>query len=283
MIFLPRQKLDKIPSPASPTATLPFYSRHLPLRTARSSSRPRLSLVTPPSLAVGKKMPSPPAHGALGLTFTAMRAMQAVSLIAIIGLSGNFVSETVGAGYVAPSPLVGTLVVVSHNAATTLLNDPEGCWGRTREGWKEKRRRLLTEDKQACLASLYIAISYILYWDHMLPMLVAAGADLGILVAVVVVAVLVGKPVSYLACDGLPKEGNTANFIDSVYRNVRYSDGRVFRWVDPDRAACYEMKSLWGLSVALCVLFAFSCVASLALWRRIKTLSAPPAAPKDIE
>ncbi|KAI9899091.1 hypothetical protein N3K66_005552 [Trichothecium roseum] len=191
-------------------------------------------------------MPSPPAHGALGLTFTAMRAMQAVSLIAIIGLSGNFVSETVNAGYVAPSPLVGTLVV-------------------------------------ACLASLYIAISYILYWDHMLPMLVAAGADLGILVAVVVVAVLVGKPVSYLACDAYPKEGNTANFIDSVYRNVRYSDGRVFRWVDPDRAACYEMKSLWGLSVALCVLFAFSCVASLALWRRIKTLSAPPAAPKDLE
>ena len=116
----------------------------------------------------------------------------------------------------------------------------------------------------------------------MLPMLIAAGADLGILVAVIVVAVLVGKPVSYLACDKYPREGNTANFIDSVYRNVRYSDGKVFRWADPDKAACYEMKSLWGLSIALCVLFAFSCIASLALWRRIKVTSQADA-PKDIE
>lgn len=47
------------------------------------------------------------------MTFTAMRVMQGISLLAIIGLSANFVSEAVNAGYIAPPPMVGTLVVVS--------------------------------------------------------------------------------------------------------------------------------------------------------------------------
>jgi hypothetical protein len=58
-------------------------------------------------------MPSPPALGALGVTYTVMRALQAVCLITIIGLSGNFISEAVNAGYHAPAPLVGALVIVS--------------------------------------------------------------------------------------------------------------------------------------------------------------------------
>lgn len=58
-------------------------------------------------------MPAPPALGALGMTFTVMRAMQGVALIAIIGLTSNFISEMVSANYVPPSALVGTLVVVS--------------------------------------------------------------------------------------------------------------------------------------------------------------------------
>ena len=56
---------------------------------------------------------TPPALGALGMTFTVMRAMQFVSLITIIGISGNFVSEVVGADLNPPGALIGTLVVVS--------------------------------------------------------------------------------------------------------------------------------------------------------------------------
>lgn len=59
---------------------------------------------------------APPALGALGMTFTAMRAFQAVALITIIGLTSNFISEMVAASYVPPSALVGTLVVVSQRA-----------------------------------------------------------------------------------------------------------------------------------------------------------------------
>ncbi|KAF4125008.1 Conserved hypothetical, protein [Geosmithia morbida] len=196
-------------------------------------------------------MTAAPALGALGITFTAMRAMQAASLITIIGLSANFVDEVVDASYAAPSALVGTLVV-------------------------------------ACLATIYICINYILYWDRMLPMLVATVADAAVLVMVIVVAVLVGKPVSYLKCHDLPgKGGNTANFISSLYSNVKNNakDGGtdVFSWVDPDQAACYEVKALWGLSIALCILFAFSTIVSLCLWRRIKSRAEDAGAPKDVE
>lgn len=57
-------------------------------------------------------MHSPPALGALGAMFTAMRAMQFLSLITIIGLTANFISEMVMNDYAAPSALIGTLVVV---------------------------------------------------------------------------------------------------------------------------------------------------------------------------
>lgn len=58
-------------------------------------------------------MAAPPALGALGMTFTVMRAMQFAGLIIIIGLSSSFVSEIVASSYTAPPALIGTLVIVS--------------------------------------------------------------------------------------------------------------------------------------------------------------------------
>ncbi|KPM36495.1 hypothetical protein AK830_g10079 [Neonectria ditissima] len=187
-------------------------------------------------------MHSAPALGALGMTFTVMRGMEFVALVTIVGLTSNFISEMVMADYAAPSALIGTLVV-------------------------------------SCIATLYIAISYILYWDFMLPLLIAAGADSLILIACIVVACTVGKPVSYLSCPKFPADGNTANFINSLFHNVYHSRSNTFQWVDADKASCYQIKAIWGLSIALCVLFAFSAVTSLCLWKRTKV----PSAPKDIE
>lgn len=106
LLFERGSHLDKISSSPS----IPFYSKNLPLRTA-GSSRPRLSLDTE---AVRKpKTKMQPALGALGHTWTAMRAMEFISLITIIGLTGNFIGEMVNADYAAPSALIGTLIVVS--------------------------------------------------------------------------------------------------------------------------------------------------------------------------
>ncbi len=110
-------------------------------------------------------------------------------------------------------------------------------------------------------------------------MLISTAADDLVLIMVIVVACLVGKPVSYMKCDKYPSDGNTANFINSLYHNVKNTKSNVFMWVDPDKTACYEVKAVWGLSIALCILFAFSAIVSGCLWRRLKGSSRP----KDLE
>lgn len=138
---------------------------------------------------------------------------------------------------------------------------------------------------QACIAVLYITITYILYYDSVLPLLIAAGLDTALLVALTVVAVVVGKPLSYLSCPSLPDgSSSTSDFISSVGANASKAAAMLsvdyFSWVGASRTTCYEMKAVWGLSVALCVLFAFSAVVAACLWRRLKTVGAPV---KDIE
>ncbi|KAJ0325521.1 hypothetical protein COL5a_007330 [Colletotrichum fioriniae] len=161
-------------------------------------------------------MGSAPRLGALGHTFTAMRAMQFVSLVSIIGMVSNFISEINGADAVPPSVLIGTLVI-------------------------------------SCIATLYISITYILYYDNMLPLLLAAGADTFLLIAVIVVACLLGKPLSYLDCAALPKSsGSTANFMASVTTNINTGSAlNYFIWVGADQGTCYAIKAVWGLSIAL--------------------------------
>lgn len=52
-------------------------------------------------------------NGALGGTFNIVRILQIISLIAIIGMASNFVSEMVSNNNAPSDVLVGTLSVVS--------------------------------------------------------------------------------------------------------------------------------------------------------------------------
>jgi hypothetical protein len=53
-----------------------------------------------------------PDYGAIGATFKIVRILQAASLVAIIGMTANFISEMVSANTTPPKVLVGTLSVV---------------------------------------------------------------------------------------------------------------------------------------------------------------------------
>ncbi|KAI1384337.1 uncharacterized protein F4822DRAFT_434272 [Hypoxylon trugodes] len=189
-----------------------------------------------------------PQLGALGVTFTAFRAMQFVSLVAIIGITANFINEIVSSQRDAPDVLVGTIAVAS-------------------------------------IATLYVSISYILYYDGLLPLLIAAVIDLALLVASIVVAVTIGKPLSTLKCEVLPQPASTTQTFTMSISTRDYSTAAT-RYHDylalimTDQPHCYEIKAVWGLGIALCVLFAFSAVLCVGLQRRIKATSAPP---KDIE
>lgn len=107
------------------------------LFTRRSSRPGSLSSITPlridtdfsekysqrqnlPALDI---MPQPQ-FGALGMTFTVMRGLQAVSLISIIGMTANFISDMVANNTAPPNVLVGTLSVVSSSLSSLALHQP---------------------------------------------------------------------------------------------------------------------------------------------------------------
>jgi len=155
-------------------------------------------------------------------------------------MTANFIAELVASNQSPPHVLIGTLSVT-------------------------------------CIAVIYITISYILYFDSLLPFLVSTALDSLLLIAVIVVAVTVGKPLSYLDCAALPSSGATSSFLDSVAKNM--SKVNYWVWAGASKTTCFEMKAIWGLSIALCILFAFSGIVSVCLWRRQQVFA--PA--KDIE
>jgi len=53
-----------------------------------------------------------PDHGVLGGTFKATRALQVASMVAIIGITANFISEMVSAGATPPPVLIAILTIV---------------------------------------------------------------------------------------------------------------------------------------------------------------------------
>jgi hypothetical protein len=64
-----------------------------------------------------------PQFGALGATFTVVRAMQGICLVSIIGMTANFIAEMVAATATPPSILIGTLAIVSFFPSTPKITD----------------------------------------------------------------------------------------------------------------------------------------------------------------
>ncbi|KAK4183541.1 hypothetical protein QBC35DRAFT_518154 [Podospora australis] len=218
------------------------------LKTVKKE-RPSLDLVTDFEDTDAIKMRFQPPHlGALGLTFTVMRAGQFASLIAVIGLCANFISVISHAEHSPPGELIAALTV-------------------------------------SVIAVLYVVISYILYYDNMLPMLLTSGIDGLFLIACIVVAALLGKPLSSLSCASLPDTDSVLNLVLPLPSPIPVLPTVVITktislpsFVRLARATCYEMKAVWGLSITLCVLFAFSSMVGAGLWQRVRRESK-----KDIE
>lgn len=181
--------------------------------------------------------------GALASTYKITRALQVASLVAIIGMTANFVSEMVSSNATPPPVLVATLSIV-------------------------------------CIAVLYCAITVILFLDNILPFLANTIIDGLFLVALTVVSVVVGKPVSYLNCQVLDDMSNTTSsaydFTSALGSSLSQDGGKIdySNWIGTSKTTCLEVKSIWGLSIALCVLFTFSAICSSCLWKRSKS-SAP--------
>ncbi|KAL4912710.1 hypothetical protein BDW62DRAFT_12663 [Aspergillus aurantiobrunneus] len=185
-----------------------------------------------------------PRYGALGATFIIARIIQACSLITIIGLTAKFIAEIVRYDAKPPGIFIGTITV------------------------------------QTCIATIYTIITSILFIDDILPFLASGILDSLHLIAVIVVAVIIGKPLSYLECGEIDDllsgrharddAGSAYTFATHLSSYLGDLSGKVdYRaWVGGSKGVCVEAKSIWGLSIAMCIMFFFSAVCCACLWKQ---------------
>lgn len=112
------------------------------------------------------------------------------------------------------------------------------------------------DEMQVCIAVLYCAITVILFLDNLLPYFVNAVVDALFMIALIVVAVVVGKPLSYLNCYSigyLNSSPSSATSFAASLSNTLVEGGKVNYggWTATSKSTCLQMKSIWGLSIAL--------------------------------
>ena len=159
-------------------------------------------------------------QGALGATFILSRYAQAASMIAVIGMTSNFIAEMVSASISPSEVLVGTLSVV-------------------------------------CIAVLYCAITVILFMDNLLPYFINAIVDGLFMIALIVVAAVIGKPLSFLSCNAIgdlnSSPSSAYSFAAALSSSLVTEGGRInySSWIGTSRSTCLQMKAIWGFSIAL--------------------------------
>ncbi|KAK3312785.1 hypothetical protein B0H66DRAFT_485286, partial [Apodospora peruviana] len=227
-------QLPTIASYASSGPTIPYPKQQFPLQTARSQ-RPSLELITDFSESPKPANMARPTLGALGVTFAAMRALQFVAFITVVGVVASFINRINISDRDSPAELIGSLTV-------------------------------------AAIGVVYVVVTFILYWDSILPPLVTTGLDSLLLIAAIVVASLLGQPLSRRNCETLPASSDlafatnsTINSNSTISKTVTY-----LAFIATDKSTCYQAKAVWGLSIALAVAFAFSAMVCLGLWLRAR-------------
>lgn len=132
---------------------------------------------------------------------------------------------------------------------------------------------------QTCLAALYCLISIpFFYAQGSLTLLVMTALDFALLLAFVIVSVVLGRPLSFLNCMIVDNSSAAANaqsasaFTQSLASNLNES-GSILglnNWAGSTRVNCFETKAIWGLCIALCVLFTCSSLILPTLWYKAK-------------
>ncbi len=77
-----------------------------------------------------------------------------------------------------------------------------------------------------------------------------------VLIALAVVAIVVGKPLAYLNCKviGSSSVAESAYQLGAELKNTFNKDAgqlQYSNWIGASKTTCYEMKAIWGLSIAL--------------------------------
>ncbi|KAF2168586.1 hypothetical protein M409DRAFT_65499 [Zasmidium cellare ATCC 36951] len=181
-----------------------------------------------------------PDYGAapLAKTFLLVRGLSLIAMIAIVGVTANFVSQIVSSNIEPPKEIVGTLVIT-------------------------------------CLATLYTLLTIpFFYANARLSLLLMTATDTLLLLAFLTLSIILGRPLSYLNCPAIASQTAASNahsaaaFTQSLAQNLNESGARLGlgRWAGSTRTNCYESKAVWGLGIALAVLYFCSVVVLPTLW-----------------
>lgn len=129
------------------------------------------------------------------------------------------------------------------------------------------------------MATLYTLISIPFFYAHAnLGLLIMTAADFFLLLAFIIISVVFGKPLSYLNCIIIDNKDAAANahsavaFTQALASNVNNSGATLGlrNWAGASRVNCFETKAIWGLCIALSVLFTCSCILLPTLWMKAK-------------
>ena len=112
-----------------------------------------------------------------------------------------------------------------------------------------------------------------------------AGVDGTLLLAFVIVSVVLGRPLSFLNCMLVANGNAAANaqsasaFTQSLASNINKSGSTLGleNWAGSTRVNCFETKAIWGLCIALCILFSCSSILLPTLWFKAKRAGVPAA------
>ncbi|KAI5810380.1 hypothetical protein BZA77DRAFT_328076 [Pyronema omphalodes] len=116
-----------------------------------------------------------PSHGQIGLLFLSVRGLQAISLLVTLSLTSRFISTLIESSQTSPpGPLIAVLVIT-------------------------------------ILSCIYCILSLFLYFDHQLPLLPSVAVDGGLFLAMLISAIILGKPLSFVSCKALV--GQTTQFV----------------------------------------------------------------------
>ena len=90
-----------------------------------------------------------------------------------------------------------------------------------------------------------------------MTLLIMLAFDFLFLIAFVVVAVVLGKPISYLDCAAISHQDSSVDaasafaFTQSVGTNIKNKGSDWFVWSGTTKTNCYEGKAVWGVSIGL--------------------------------
>jgi hypothetical protein len=103
-----------------------------------------------------------------------------------------------------------------------------------------------------------VSVGY--YWSYAnLGLLVMTGVDSLLLIAFIVCAVTLGKPMSFLNCYVIGKSSNEVDaqyayaFVSAAAQNLNKSGSSLDlrHWAGVTRTNCFQAKTVWGMAIAL--------------------------------